>query len=97
MSDDNFFALPAFKPAEALVQLKRQLRDLKLTERGSHFELEAQSVVELTAIDNAIEARIVKRPARTPEWTVQTLASSAEVRRFLDHLKTQLARWRSDE
>lgn len=97
MSDDNFFALPAFKPAEALVQLKRQLRDLKLTERGHRYELDGQAVVEVTADDSAIEARVVKRPARTPEWTVQRLGASIEVRRFLDTLKTQLARWRSDE
>lgn len=97
MSDDNFFALPAFKPAEALVQLKRQLRDLKLTERGQRYELEGQAVVELSADDTAIEARVVKRPARTPEWTVHRLSASTEVRRFLDTLKTQLARWRSDE
>ena len=38
MSNDDsagFFAPPAFKPAEALVQLRRSLRDLRgLSERG---------------------------------------------------------------
>jgi hypothetical protein len=97
MSDNDFFAPPAFKPADALVQLKRQLRDLKLSERGDRFDLGGLAVIELAVAGEAIEARIVKRPARAPEWTTQRLAASGEVRRFLDHVKTQLARWRDDE
>ena len=94
---DNFFAPPPFKPAEALAQLKRQLRDLRmLTERGSAYELRGQAVVELAADDAAIDARLAKRPARTPEWTRHTLRNSAEVRRFVDTVKAQLAAW-SDE
>ncbi|MCR5865658.1 MULTISPECIES: hypothetical protein [Aquincola] len=98
MSDTpDFFALPAFKPAEALVQLKRQLRDLRLTERGDRYELAGLAVAELAATDTTLEARLVRRPARTPEWTTHRLASSADVRRFVDHVKSQLARWRDDE
>lgn len=98
MPDDNdFFAPPAFKPAEALVQLKRQLRELRLAERGDRYEQAGLAVAELAATDTAIEARLVRRPARTPEWTTHRLASSADVRRFLDNLKSQLARWRDDE
>lgn len=99
MSDDpnDFFAPPAFKPAEALVQLKRQLRELKLTERGDRYEERGQPVVELRLVDGAIEARVVQRPARAPTWTTQRLGASTEVRRFADQLKTQLARWRDDE
>lgn len=94
---DDFFALPAFKPADALVQLKRQLRDLRpLAERGTAFEIRGQSVIELSATDSAIEARLAKRPAMTPEWTKHTLKSSLDVRRFVDAVKQQLARW-SDE
>lgn len=97
MSDDDFFAPPAFKPAEALVQLKRQLRELRLTERGHRFDEAGLAVAELSATDSSIDARLVKRPARTPEWTSHRLASSADVRRFVDTVKTQLARWRTDE
>ena len=97
MSDDDFFALPAFKPAESLVGLKRSLRDLKLAERGTGFELKGRSVVDLKATDTAIEARIVKRPALTPEWTAHTLKSGADVRRFVDTVKQQLSRWSTDE
>ena len=97
MSDDDFFALPSFKPAESLVTLKRSLRDLKLSERGAGFELKGRSVVELKATDATIEARIVKRLALTPEWTTHTLKNAADVRRFVDTVKQQLSRWSSDE
>jgi hypothetical protein len=94
---DDFFAPPAFKPAEAVVQLKRQLRDLRpLAERGNAFQLQGQDVVDLQADDTLIRARLAKRPARTPEWTVHTIKSSADLRRFVDAVKTQLQRW-SDE
>jgi hypothetical protein len=95
MSDDtDFFALPAFKPADALVGLKRQLRELKgLRERGEGFELKGQEVVALKATDATIEAKLVKRPARSPEWVAHTLKSSADMRRFVDTVKTQLGRW----
>jgi hypothetical protein len=94
---DDFFAPPPFKPAEALLTLKRQLRDLALAERGSAFELKGRGIVELVAGDSAITARLVKRPALTPEWTTHTLKNSADVRRFVDTVKQQLARWSSDE
>src|SRR5689334_3426498 len=97
MSDDDFFAPLAFKPAESLVSLKRSLRDLKLAERGSGFELKGRSVVDLKATESAIEARIVKRVALTPEWTTHTLKSGADVRRFVDTVKQQLSRWSTDE
>jgi hypothetical protein len=94
---DDFFAPPAFNPAEALLQLKRQLRELRpLAERGSAFQLRGQDVVDLQADDTTIRARLAKRPARTPEWTQHTLRSSADLRRFVDAVKAQLQRW-SDE
>ena len=96
MSDD-FFAPPAFRPGEALVGLKRQLRDLKLSERGAGFELKGRAIVELSCDDATIHARLVKRPALTPEWNVHVLKNSADVRRFVDNVKQQLSRWSSDE
>lgn len=91
------FAAPPFKAGEALVQLKRQLRDLKLGERGQGFELKGRAIVQLELADGAIAARLVKRPAQIPEWTVHSLRSSADVRRFVDTVKQQLARWSHDE
>lgn len=93
MSDESSFAPPPFNPADALTPLKRQMRDLRLAERGTAFELKGKSVVELKATPDAIEARLAKSLARTPEWTTHTLRSSPDVRRFAELVKQQLARW----
>jgi hypothetical protein len=94
---DDFFAPPAFKPEEALVQLKRQLRDLRpLAERGEGFQWQGQDVVELQPEAGTIVARLAKRPARSPEWTRHVLKGSADVRQFVAAVKAQLQRW-SDE
>jgi hypothetical protein len=89
---------PAFRPEQALDGLRRALRDLKpLTERGTGFELRAQRVVELAAGSDGIEARLAKRPARSPEWRSHTLSSAADVRRFVDLVRKELRGWESDE
>lgn len=98
--DDDFgFAPPPFKAAEALVQLKRGLRDLRtLAERGDSFELKGARVMELSATETAIEAKLAKRPSRqVPEWDRFTLDSSAAVRKFTDEVKKRLARWTEEE
>lgn len=113
MSDDlgDFFALPPFKPDEALVQLRRQLKDLKLLEQpGStphRFALAGQRgvvVAELqVAADTAggakpaIAAAVVKRPLQRPEWVRQQLDSRDAVRKWLDALKRQLANWTDED
>lgn len=100
MSTDDFgFAPPPFKPAEALLQLKRTLRDLRtLTERGDGFELKGARVMELTAGDTAIDAKLAKRPSRqVPEWDRFALDSGAAVRKFSDEVKKRLARWTEEE
>jgi len=98
MPIDNFgFAPPPFNAAEALVQLKRQLRDLKLSERGTRFELKGRAVVELAAAPDRIDARLARRASRLPEWTPHTLKSAADVRDFVATVKRQMAHWSSDE
>lgn len=99
MSEDAFgFAPPPFRPADALVGLKRSLRELGLSERGTAFELRGRAVVELRADDAAIQARRVKRPQATPEWTPgQALRSAADVRRFVEDTRQQLRRWGAAE
>jgi len=92
-----FFAAPPFDADDALVQLKRQLRELRLSERGHGFERKGCRVVELQRGATGIDARLAKRPAATPQWTTSALRSSAEVRRFVDTVKQQLARWSDDE
>ena len=96
MSDD-FFALPPFKADEALLTLKRQLRDLKLAERGNAFEQRGKRVIELVVDAGAIQAKVARRLAITPEWDRFTLKSAPEQRKLVDEVKKRLARWEQDE
>ena len=98
MSDDlGGFAPPPFKPDDALVGLKRSLRDLKLNERGSGFELRGKRVLELTVDGAQINVRIARKLALTPEWDLQTLKSTPDQRKLLDEIKKRLARWDREE
>ena len=99
---EDFFAPAAFKPAEALVALRRQLRDLKpLVERGTaeqpRYEWRAQAVIELQVQEGAIAARVADKPARSPQWRAKTLATSSDVRGFVDEVKRQLKRWDDED
>lgn len=99
-NDDNhgFFAPPAFKPDEALAQLRRQLRELRaLTERGESFELQGLPVLELRVDGAQLQARLARRPNRHPDWDPQSLKSSADTRRFLDEVKRRLVRWNDED
>ncbi len=95
MSNEDFFALPPFKPAEALLTLKRNLRDLRsLAERNpGKFELQGQVVLELSTDDKNIHARLAKRPSRSPEWEMRECKNAAEVRRLLDEVKRRVTLW----
>jgi hypothetical protein len=94
MSDDLGFAAPPFKPDEALQKLKRDLRELGLTEREGRFERRGLAVARANADGNTLLAARVKRPSRTsPEWLPRVLRSSADARDFVADLKRQLASW----
>lgn len=94
MSDDFGFASPAFKPDEALQKLKRDLRDLGLSERAGTFERRGTAIARATVDGAVLRAARVKRPSRTsPEWVDKALKSSADVRDFVADLKKQLALW----
>jgi hypothetical protein len=98
MSDDDFgFAPPAFKPEEALVALRRSLRDLKLAERGNGLELRGRRVVELTADSTGISARVARKLALTPEWDTRVLRSAGDVRKLLDEVRKRLERWQHED
>ena len=45
MSEDWGFALPAFKPEEALQRLRRDLRELGLVERAGVFEQRGSAAI----------------------------------------------------
>ena len=101
----DFFALPSFKADEAMVQLRRQLRELKLLEQSgggpSRWTLKGLPVAELALAEApakpAILAGLVKRPSQRPEWTRSTLDSSTAVRQWLEGLKRQLPRWADED
>lgn len=108
MNDElsDFFALPPFKADEALVKLRRDLRELKpLAEKGTgspiRFEWKGLPVIELSVSASsdkpALAVSLAKRPSQRPEWLKQTLASSAEVRKWLDELKRSLKRWDDED
>ena len=84
MSDD-FFAAPQFKADESLITLKRQLRDLRLAERGNAFEQRGKRVVELVVEGGAIQARLARRLTITPEWDRFTVKSAPEQRKLLEN------------
>ena len=97
-TDNNFgFAAPPFKPADALVALKRQLRDMKLAERGDSFELRGKRVVEFTVDGEDLSARVARRLMLTPEWDRIRVVSATEQRKLLDEVKKRLARWEHEE
>ncbi len=97
MSDEATFAPPPFDAEKAMVQLRRALRDLKLTERGHRHEWKANTVVEATVDGGHIQAQLARRPLRAPEWDRFTLASHADLRRFTDEVRRRLSRWADDE
>ena len=98
MSEDGpGFAPPPFKPDEALAQIKRALRDLKLAERGNGFELRGKRVVELLLTDGAIAARMARKLALTPQWDSQTVQTTTDQRKLVDEVKRRLARWDQED
>ena len=95
MNDDAWgFAPPPFQPEEALQRLRRDLRDLGLTERAGAFERGGVALARVAVSQGQLEAAVVRKPSRSsPEWQARTLKTSAEVRDFTQHLKKQLAQW----
>lgn len=110
-SPPDFFAPPPFKADEALVGLRRALRDLKpLVEKGTganvRFDWKAMPVIELS-VEGAgeggkpvIVAALARRPSQRPqysEWTRLKLASGAEARKWLDDVRRALRRWDDED
>lgn len=99
MSEETWdIALPPFQPEQAQQTLKRWLRDQRLlTERGEGWWLGADEVLRLGIDGQALKVQLAKRPARTPEWEMQTVRSSTELRRLQDEVRRRLTRWKDDE
>ena len=93
-TDDNWgFAPPPFNAEQALQQLQRAMRDLKLDARGKGFELRGKMVIDFEAEPSAVAARVARRLALTPEWDRFTVKSAADQRKLIDEVKKRLARW----
>ena len=98
MSDDGTgWALPAFKSDDALVAIKRSLRDMKLAERGNAFEMRGKRVVELAVEGTTINAKLARRLMVTPEWDRIAVSSAADQRKLIDEVQKRLARWDNEE
>lgn len=95
--DDWGFAAPPFNAENALASLKRALRDAKLAERGTGFELRGKRVAELVLEGGAVQARLARRLALTPEWDRFTVADANAQRKLVDELKKRLAHWASED
>lgn len=91
------FAPPPFNADNALVTIKRALRDMKLAERGNAYELRGKRVVELAVDGAVINAKLARRLLLTPEWDRVSVKSAADQRKLLDEVKKRLARWESEE
>jgi hypothetical protein len=98
MSSDEFgFAPPPFNADNALVTLKRALRDMKLAERGNAYEMRGKRAVELAVDGTTINAKLARRLMLTPEWDRVAVKSAADQRKLLDEMKKRLARWENEE
>ena len=95
MSEESWgFAPPPFQAEEALQRLRRDLRELGLSERSGVFERRGLALARAVVAEAHIAAAVVRKPTRnSPEWQPRTLKSSADVRDFTQHLKRQLAQW----
>ncbi|MBN8492724.1 MAG: hypothetical protein J0M00_15020 [Burkholderiales bacterium] len=92
--DEDFFAPPPFRPDEALQRLRRDLRELGLSEREGVFERRGVAVARAQVNDGVIAAARVRRPSRaSPEWLPSRLDSAAALRDFVAALKKALQQW----
>jgi len=94
MSDEPGFAPPPFKPDEALLRLKRELRELGLVEREGVFERRGVAIARARVEGAQIAVALVKRPSRaSPQWQPRVLGSSAAVRDFAAEVRKALRDW----
>ena len=94
---DFGFVPPTFDAGNALQQLQRSLRDLRLTARGAAFELRGRRVVELALDGTVVSARLARKLALTPEFDRFAIADAGAQRKLLDEVRKRLARWEQDD
>jgi len=98
MAGDDFAIAPTpFEAGDALLQLKRALRDLKLAERGAGFEVKGKAVLQLALDEGSIAVKLARRLSATPEWDRQVVKSHAYQRKLIDEVKRRLERWQRED
>jgi hypothetical protein len=91
MSDDIGFTPPPFDPDAALRRLRRELRELGLSEREGVFERRGLAVARARIDDGQLAAALAEHPSRTsPRWQPRTLRDNAAVRDFAAAVKRAL-------
>lgn len=95
MPDETWgFAPPPFDADATLQRLRRDWRELGLTEREGRFERRGVAIARAAVDGPSIAAAMVRRPSRSsPEWQPRALKSAADVRDFTALLKKKLAEW----
>lgn len=94
MADNFGFAPPPFNADNALLSLKRLVRDLRsLAERNDGFTFGGQPVLQLSVVDGALHAKLARRAARTPEWDSYKVGTQPELRKLQDEIKRRVSRW----
>lgn len=94
MTEDWGFAPPPFNAEDALQRLRRDAREMGLTERAGVFERKGLAIAKFQLADGVLAAAVVKKPQRSgPDWQSKTLKSGAEVRDFSAELKKKLSAW----
>lgn len=91
------FATPPFRPTDAREQIRRAMRDLRLSERTGGFERSGRRIAELEVGEATLSVRLARKPAITPEWDRATLSTSAQVRQWIDEVRRRLQRWDDDD
>jgi hypothetical protein len=91
------FQPPPFQVEAALLQLRRSLADLKLSERSGGFELRGKRVLEVRIDGQTLAVRLARRLALTPQWDALVVKSSADQRKLIDEVKKRLARWDQED
>lgn len=92
----DFFAPPAFKPAEALQRLQRELRGLGLSERAGTFERRGVAWVQAKVGPDVLDVALARAASRSPQWQPRTLKDSAQLRDFIAAVKQHLAQHEDD-
>ncbi len=98
MSDDFGIAPPPFQPESASQRLRREWRELGLTERAGVFERQGMAwaafEIDASAAQPTLTVRLVTRPSRqSPVWQTHPVKDHAALRQVQSELRKRLSAW----